>query len=122
MTTEKRRNKFASDPKYHTAKHLSEKLMIIDRNKVNVKINKPVYLGVSILDKSMIMNYKYWYDYVKAKCGKKAKLWYIDMGSITVHVKLGDIYADLVGDVKKRFDASNYEVKTPVGKNKKGLD
>lgn len=45
MATERRRNKFASDHDYHTAKHLSEKLMTIGMNKVNVKINKPQYLG-----------------------------------------------------------------------------
>ena len=42
--------------------------------KINLKINKPVYLGMSILKISNIPMYKCGYDYVKPKCVKKAKL------------------------------------------------
>ena len=46
--------------------------------------------------------YEHWYDYVKPKNGKKAKLCYIDTDSFIIHLKVKDIYADFAGDVKKR--------------------
>ena len=44
--------------------------------------------------------YEYWYDYVKPKYGKKAKLCYTDTGRSIVHVKSEGIYPDLAGEVK----------------------
>ena len=69
--TNKRRTKLPSEPKYHIAKHFSEKLLAIEMNKVNVKMNKPVFLGLLILEIIKIVMYDYWHDYVKPKYGKK---------------------------------------------------
>ena len=41
-------------------------------------MNKPVYLGLSILEISKILMYEFWYDYVKPKYDEKAKLCYMD--------------------------------------------
>ena len=76
---------------------------------------------MSILDISKIAMYKYWYDYVQPKSEKKAKQCYMDTDSFIVNVKSEDIYDDLAGDIKTRFDTSYYEVKRPLpnGKNKR---
>ena len=50
VATDKRRNKLASEPNYHTSKIFSEHLMAIQMKKTKLKMNKPVYLGMSILD------------------------------------------------------------------------
>ena len=71
-------------------------------------MNKPVYLGLVILKISKIAMYKFWYDYVKPKCDKKAKLCYMGTDSVIVHVKTEDIYKDTAKDVEERFDTSNY--------------
>ena len=42
--------------------------------KTRVKMNKPLYLGMSILDISKILMYKFWYDYIRPKYGDRAKL------------------------------------------------
>ena len=47
-------------------------------------MNKPVYLGLSILDLSKILMYEFWYDYVKSKFDEKAKLCYMNSGSFIV--------------------------------------
>ena len=44
-------------------------------------MNKPVYLGLSILDLSKILMYEFWYDYVKSKFDEKAKLCYMNSDS-----------------------------------------
>ena len=46
----------------------------------------------------------------------------MDIDSFIIHVKTEEIHADLVGDVKERFDTSNQEVKRYTqGKTKKNL-
>ena len=72
-------------------------------------MKKPVYLGFSIPVLSKILMYQFWYDYVKPKYGKKAKLCYMDTDSFIVYIKTDDIYKDLAEDVETRFDASNYK-------------
>ena len=83
-------------------------------------MNKPVYLGLSILQLSKILIYKLWYDYVKPKYGGKAKLCYMDRDSFVILVKT-DIYKEIAEDVELRFDASNYELNRPlpIGKIRK---
>ena len=62
VTADKRRNELASEPNYHTTKYLSENLMAIEMKKTIVKMNKPVYLGMSILDISKTLMDGFWYD------------------------------------------------------------
>ena len=50
VTTDKWRNQLASEPNYHTRKYISENLMAIEKKKIKVKMNKPIYLGISMLD------------------------------------------------------------------------
>ena len=90
-------------------------------NKTKVKMNKPIYLGLSILDISKILMYEFWYDYVKPKYGNRVKLCYMDTDSFIISVKTNDFYRDTSIDVEKRFDTSNYECNrpSPTGKDKK---
>ena len=59
VTKDKKRNKLVSEPNYHTINYISEDLSIIKMNKTKVKMNKPIYLGLSILDISKILIYKF---------------------------------------------------------------
>ena len=51
-----------------------------------IKMNKPAYLGMYILDISKILMYKFWYDYIKRKYGDKAKLCYMDTDNFVIHI------------------------------------
>ena len=84
-------------------------------------MNKPICLGLSILDISKILMYKFWYDYIKPKYGNRVKLCYMDTDSFVMNIKTNDFYKDIANDVEKRFDTSNYECNRalPTGKNKK---
>ena len=57
-TKDVKRNKLVPEPNYHTAKRFSENLLAIQMKKTQVKMNKPVYLGMSILDISETLMYK----------------------------------------------------------------
>ena len=120
--TDKKGSKLVSEPNYHTMNYISEDLSTIKMRKTKVKMNKPIiYLGLSILEISKILMYKFWYDYMKSKYGKDVKLCYMDTDSFTMNIKTEDFYKDIANDVEKRFDTSNYEVNRPlpIGKNKK---
>ena len=77
--------------------------------KTKVKMNKPVYLGMSILDISKMLMYKFWYDYVRQKYGDRAKLCYMDTDSFIIHIITEDFFEDIVVGVRKWFDISNYD-------------
>ena len=109
VTTDKRRNQLVSEPNYHTTKYFSENLLAIEMKKTKVKMNKPVYLGMSILDISKTLMYEFWYDYIKPKYQDRAKLCYMDTDSFVIHIKTEDFYEDIANDVEKWFDTSNYE-------------
>ena len=76
----------------------------MEMKKTKVKMNKPVYLGMSTLDISKTLMYEFWYYYIKPKCKDKAKLWYMDTDSFIIHIKTEDFYEDIGGDVEKWFD------------------
>ena len=102
--------------------------MATEMRKTKVKLNKPICLGMSILDISKTLMYEFWYDYIKPKYHDKAKLCYMDTDSFVIHIKTEDFYEDIANDVEKWFDSSNYDEcnsvendkrPLPIGKNKK---
>ena len=110
VTTDKKRSKLVSEPNYHTINLISEDLSIIEMKKTKVKMNKSIYLGLSILKVSKILMYEFWYDYMKPKYGNDVKLCYMDTDSFIMNIKTNDFYEDIANDVENRFDTSNYEV------------
>ena len=120
-TTDKKRSKLVSEPNYHTTNLISEILSITEMKKTKVKMNKPIYLGLSILEISKILMYEFWYDYMKPKYNDNVRLCYMDWDSFIMNIKTNDFYKDISDGVDNRFDTSNYEVKRPLlmGKNKK---
>ena len=121
VTTDKKRNKIVSEPNYHMINYISEDLSIIEMNKARVKMNTPIYLGLSILDISKILIYEFSYDYIKPKYNNKVKLCYMDTDNFIMSIKTNDFYKDIANDVEKKTDTSNYELNRPLptGKNKK---
>ena len=121
VTADKRRNQLVSEPNYHTTKYFSENLLAIEMKKIKVKMNKPLYLGLSILEISKTLMYEFWYDYIKPKYQGNIKLCYMDTDSFIIYIKTEDVYENMADNVEKRFDTSNYKVNRPLptGKNKK---
>ena len=116
VTTEKRRNYLASEPNYHTKKFLIDNLLATEMTKTLVLMNKPVYLGLSILHLSKTVMYEFLYDYVIQKHGENAKFCYMDTECFIVNVKTKDIYKDIAEDVGRRFDTSNYKTDRQIPK------
>ena len=109
VTTDKKRSKLVPEPNYHTINLISEDLSIIEMKKTKVKM-KPIYLGLSILEISKTLMYKFWYDYMKPKYDNKVKLCYTDTDRFIINIKTNDFYEDITSDVEKPLS---------MGKNKK---
>ena len=75
--------------------------------KTKLKMNKPIYLGLSILEISKTLMYEFWYDYMKSKCNGNVKLRYMGTDSFIMNIKTNDFYEDIASDVENRFDTSN---------------
>ena len=118
VTTDKRRKQLVSEPNYRTIKWFSGSLLATEMKKRKVKMNKPIYLGLSVLEISKTLMYEFCYDYMKPKYADNGKLCYMDTDSFIMHIKTENFYKDIADDVEKRFDTSNYECDRPVPKEK----
>ena len=85
-----------------------KKLLTVEMKKTKVKMNKPIYLSLSILEISKTLMYEFWYNYMKPKYGDNVKLCYIV--HFIMHIKTEDFYKDIADDVEKGSDTSNYEI------------
>ena len=66
-----------------------------------IKMDKPIYLGLSILDLCKTVMYEFWYDYIKPKYQNNVKLCYMDTDSFIINIKTEDFYKDIAHDVEK---------------------
>ena len=83
--------------------------------KTKLYFNKPVYLGMSILELSKSLMYDFHYSYIKTKYRDKAKLLFTDTDSLAYEITTKDFYKDINPDIEKRFDASDYPTNHPSG-------
>ena len=102
-------------PNYESRKIFNENLVSVHLKTISLTMNKPVYLGMSILDLSKIIMYDFHYEYIKPKYGDKAKLLFTDTDSFLYEIQTEDFYKDISGDVFARFDTSNYPEGHPSG-------
>ena len=98
VTTDRKRNQLVSEPNQHTTKWFSENLLAIEMKKTKVKINKSVFLDMSILRISITLMNEFWYDYMKPKFQDNAKPCYMDTDSFIIHIKTEDFYEDIAND------------------------
>ena len=86
VTTDKRRNQLVLEPNYHATKWFSVGLLAMKMRKIKVKINKAVYLGLSILEVGKTLMYEFLHDYIQPKYRNNAKLCYMDTDSFIIYI------------------------------------
>ena len=107
--------KYTAKPNFQHVNIFCENLIAIHMKKTSLTFDKPVYLGLCILDLSKTIMYEFHYNYIKPKYGSKANLLYTDTDSLMYEIETEDFYKDISGDVKDRFDTSDYPPNHPSG-------
>ena len=122
VSDETRYMKCVSNPNFKHSHIINENLVGVEKQKTKLKLDKPIFIGMSILDLSKQHMYKFYYDVMKPKYGDNIKMVYTDTDSFVFHTKTNDIYEDL-NTIKKELDFSDYpkEHKCYDDNNKKVL-
>ncbi|KAK4886036.1 hypothetical protein RN001_002307 [Aquatica leii] len=106
-------------PNFKSTKIFCDNLVAVEMNILEVKYNKPLYVGFSILELSKTVMYEFFYDYAKKKYEKNVNLLYTDTDSLILEIKTENVYEDMKNDIDK-FDTSNYPIDNihnmPIGK------
>ncbi|RGB38846.1 hypothetical protein C1646_755162 [Rhizophagus diaphanus] len=88
-------------------------LIAVHRKQTHVTLNKPIYVGAAILDLSKYYMYDFWYNHIKRKYGKRARLCYTDTDSFIIEIETENIYDDMVEDADL-YDFSDYPEDHPL--------
>ena len=115
VNDKKQAEKLSAKPNFNHCNIFSEDLVAIHMEKTRLVFNKPVYLGMCILDLSKTLMYDFHYNYIKPKYGDKAKLLFTDTDSLMYEIQTEDLHKDISSDVKLRFDTSDYPPNHPSG-------
>ena len=115
VNTEEKFKKLVAKPNFKSRKIFSENLISVHMKKTSLTMNKPVYLGMCILELSKTIMFDFHYKYMKPKYGNNAKLLFTDTDSFLYEIQTEDFYKDISRDVRDRFDTSEYPENHPSG-------
>ena len=105
--TPRRLRKLAAKPNYHRHHIFNKDLMAVHSLKNTVELNKPIYVGLAILDVSKTLMYEFHYGYIKTKYGANAQLCFTDTDSLLYDIQTEDVYNDMKEE-QDRFDTCDY--------------
>ena len=119
--------KLSSQPNFERHTIFDENLIAVHMKKTSLFYNKPIYLGICILDLSKTLMFEFHYDYIRKMYPDRAKLLMTDTDSLFYEIKTDDFYKDISKDVESKFDTSEFDKNHPaissvgfkVGVNKK---
>ncbi len=112
VTTRKGLHKLSAKPNFNTFKIFNEDLIAVNMKKAKLLLNRPIYVGFSILDLSKTLMYDFHYNYILKKYGKDAILMMTDTDSLCYLIYTEDIYDDMKKD-GHLFDFSGYSKDHP---------
>ncbi|PFX30928.1 Schlafen family member 5 [Stylophora pistillata] len=124
VTSDEKAKKLTNKVNFKHCTIFSEDLCAIHMGKTQILFNKPLYLGMSILDLSKTLMYNFHYNYIKPKYPEgRSKLLFTDTDSLCYEIQTEDFYKDIIDDVDRWFDTSNikkgHSSGIPTGVNKK---
>ena len=99
--------RYVSKPNFFSQKIFRKNFVAIHQIKSVLTLDKPSYVGFSVLELSKLLMYKFHYEYVKNKFD--AKLLFTDTDSLVYEIK-GEYVHEKSFQDKELFDFSNYPV------------
>lgn len=122
VTRENEAIKLTSKPQYQDFKYFHEQLYGILMKKLVVKLDKPVFIGFTVLELSKLLMLEFLYDYLKPRY-PKSRVLYTDTDSFLLDIPADDIYKDLEAEspaVKGKdsfYDTCDYPKESPLHSN-----
>ncbi|XP_039291050.1 uncharacterized protein LOC120352832 [Nilaparvata lugens] len=115
VNDEKRLKKLIARPVYKDRIIFGENICAVTMHKEKVELNKPIYIGLSVLDISKTLMYEFHYDIMKPIYKDRLQLLYQDTDSLFYLVKTEDMYKDIINNqqLKDTFDTSEYPADHP---------
>ena len=92
VNNQSKARKLTRKPTFHAFKIFNEDLVAVHMLKQKLYLNRPIYVGFSILDFSKILMYDFHYNYIKTKYGQNAQLLFSDTDSLCYSINIEDIY------------------------------
>ena len=103
-----------SKPNFHSLTVFNKNCVAIEMEKTQVFMNKPIYIGLCVLDLSKIVLYRFHYNFMLKIFKDKCKLLYTDTDSLLYEIKHEDVY-QIMRENPKEFDTSNYPLPNEYG-------
>ena len=103
--------KWTSKPSYMSHKLFDNDLLALRKKKNILTLNKTAYIRMCILELSKVLNYEFYYDYIKNKYINNSRLLFTDTDSLMFEIKNEDVYKYFSND-REMFDFSNYSSKS----------
>ena len=107
VNNQKRARKMSVKPSFHGFRIFSEDLVGVHMNIEKLYLNRPIYVGFSILDMSKTLMYDFHYNHIKKMYGSSATLLFTDTDSLAYVIQTNDIYEDMMHSVDL-YDTSDY--------------
>ena len=105
---------FIASPNFQSRSIFSDNLIAIELKKSRIIFDKPLYIGMAILDISKVCLYEFHYHYMLNKFPiDKCKLLYSDTDSLIYEIQCDDVYEEVIKQDIHRFDTSDYPEKNP---------
>jgi hypothetical protein len=96
-----------ASPVYARASIFDDDLAAVQMHKSRLVLNRPIYVGMSILDLSKSLMYDFYYNQMKAQYGDHAELLYTDTDSLLLEIQTEDVYSDM-SEHQSLYDTSEY--------------
>ena len=115
VTSKQQALKLIAKPNFKHRTIFTENLISVHMSKTKLVFNKPVYVGMCILDVSKTLMYNFHYNYIKKKYNDRALLLMTDTDSLCYKLETEDFYKDISSDIEAKFDTSAYPKDHPSG-------
>ena len=113
VNTEKRLEKVVCKPTAESFHRFNEHLVAVRKRIPVLKLNRPIYAGMTILDLSKVLMYNFYYKVMKKRYEDRLNLLFTDTDSLCVSVRTEDVYKDML-EMQDEFDCSDYPVDHPL--------
>ena len=102
-----------SKPTFKRFEIFNESLVGVELAQTNLTLDKPIYVGFTVLELSKLLMFKFHYEVMQANFDK-LKLCFTDTDSFLYHIYCKNLYSEHLERLKNHFDFSKYPRDHPL--------